>query len=145
MSDTETLRRGAEKLRGLATAATLGPWRATPYGDGPTQSWYVTGRHTLITTGLHEDLDDAELVAIEHDRTDAEYIAAVNPAAGLLLADWLDAEADAHDSGMAVSETLRDMASKAGAGEHHIQVAASTLDQALAVARALLGETEAAG
>jgi hypothetical protein len=98
MSAVETpaqmLRRAAEKMRALAGAATAGPWRATPHGRPPTQSWYVTGLHTLITTGLHEDIDDHELVAIEHDRADAQYIAAVHPGIGLLVADQWDAIAD---------------------------------------------------
>lgn len=56
------------------------------------------------------------------------------------IADWLDAEADAHQGAMAVSEAACALAENAGAGQHRVMVAASTLDQALAVARAVLGE-----
>lgn len=80
-----TLRRAAEKLRGLANAATPGPWRATSYGEGDMRSWYVTAPNTLVTTGLHED--DDELVAIENDGRDAAFIAAMHPGVALVTAE----------------------------------------------------------
>lgn len=94
-SPAVTLRRAAEKLRGLANAATPGPWRATSYGEGDMRSWYVTAPNTLVTTGLHED--DDELVAIEHDGRDAALIAAMHPGAARLLAIMWDEFAELLD------------------------------------------------
>jgi hypothetical protein len=139
----ETLRRAAEKARGLAAAATPGPWQTH-------DTHLPVGGHTA--TVLSGEGNDTELRAwlptwdhepwseVHNVWNDAAYIAALHPGVALLIADWLDAEADCHEGGMTVSQALCGMASDIGAGEYRIQVAASTLDQAVAVARALLGE-----
>lgn len=51
--------------------------------------------------------------------------------------------ADVHEAGMQASEALCVVVEAAGAGEHRVQVHASTLDQAHALTRAILGEETA--
>ena len=123
----QTLRRAAARLRGLAYAALRDIADNDYWADGcpPNGSNDDAYRH-----GVRDGLGGPG----------GELAAMFTPGAVLAAADWLDAEADAHEGGMAVSEALCDMASKAGAGEHRIQVAASTLDQALALADKILNE-----
>ena len=71
----DQLRAAATALRGLAEAATPGPWeRAWGAVRGPEQRAIAAPRHD-----------------------DAGYIAAVHPGVGRALADLLDSEADQFD------------------------------------------------
>lgn len=126
---TQTLRRAAEKLRTLANAATPGPWtlRTDDFNVA------VVGPHSSI---YHRDGSPGS-------HADALYVAALHPGVALALADWLDAEAAVHEAGMQASEALCVVVEAAGAGEHRVQVHASTLDQAHALTRAILGEETA--
>jgi hypothetical protein len=152
------LRRASTHLRALAQAASPGPWErplntrykaivTAPLPEGETGSYIdgvdrATGERERCCVVLANTWSNGKHYRKRSGR-DLEYIAAMHPGVALAVADWLDAEADAHEGVMAVSEGVCDIAVAVGAGEHRIEVAASTLDQALAVARSLLGETEA--
>lgn len=125
----ETLRRAAEMMRAAANLATAGPYVVIP-----------TGGHVEIFGRDHFWVAQAGCDETTQAHHDARYIAAMHPGVALAVAAWLQAEADAHDSGMAASNALAGYLEEAGAGEHHVQVAVSTLDQALAVARIFLRE-----
>ncbi|MGW2721387.1 hypothetical protein [Streptomyces sp. NPDC001492] len=73
----EELRTAADKLRTLAGDATPGPWRQSGIGD---YGWSVDTPDVFI----------AETEDSEKGRADADHIAAMHPAVGLALADWLD-------------------------------------------------------
>ncbi|MFE4535651.1 hypothetical protein ACFRKB_11285 [Streptomyces scopuliridis] len=77
----DELRAAAHKLRAFATTATPGPWTQTGIGD---YGWTVSSP----TAGL-VDTEDSD-----QGRADADYIAAMDPALGLPLADWLDSAAE---------------------------------------------------
>jgi hypothetical protein len=151
----ETLRRAAEHMRSRAEAATPGPWArplntrnkaivtaSLPEGE---QGAYISG--TDPTTGERERCcvvlantwSDGKHFRKRSGR-DLEFIAAMHPAVALAVADWLDAEAAAHEGGMGVSDALRDLVAEVSTSEYDVQVAVSTLKQAVAVARAYLGE-----
>lgn len=96
MSDIETLRRAAEKLRQHAKMATPGPWR--------THDTYVPAGGYTATVLVGEGNDTRPVAWVpsfsnepnEIDRQaypDAIYIAAMHPGVALLLADWLEATA----------------------------------------------------
>jgi len=129
VSNTDTLRRAAEKMRERAKAATNGPYIAT-----------VAGGHVEIHGHDHFWVATAGCDETSQAHRDAEHIAAMHPAVALAVADWLDAEAAAHEGGMGVSDTLRDLVAEVSASEYDVQVAVSTLKQAVAVATAYLGE-----
>lgn len=129
-SPTQTLRRAAEKLRGIANAATEGPWAT---GKSGMSVWVESAAGDLFVA----DTGDR---GNQFAEADAAHIAAMHPRVAVAVADWLDAEADCHEGATAVSEAACALAENAGAGQHRVMVAASTLDQALAVARAVLGE-----
>ena len=126
----DTLRRAAEKLRGLAGAATEGPWAV---GKSGMSVWVEAASRDMFVADTGDQGN-------EFAEADAAFTAAMHPGVALLLADWLDAEAGAHEGGMATSEGVCNLLAVVGAGEHTIQVAVSTLGQALAVARTILGE-----
>jgi hypothetical protein len=65
-----------------AKAATPGEWYSFCSGHG--DDWYVSSRgYGQVSTGLHSDPDGDEILMIERDRRDAEFIAANDPAAVL--------------------------------------------------------------
>lgn len=126
---SETLRRAAEKLRALAQAASEGPWGHA--SDGAFIEVYGHNRRWVADAGRSES---------KQARHDGAFIATLHPGVAVLIADWLDAEAGAHEGGMGITEAVRDLVAVVETRERDIQVAVSTLGQALAVARALLGE-----
>lgn len=146
----QTLHRAAEKLRGLAKAAIADGW------TGPTataQAWapYGSGQRRLIVGSGRRQYDPADpeawvptrYIADAEEESFATLIAAAHPGLMLLLADWLDAEARAEETGAEAVRALQDMAADAGAGGA-VVVASSTLREALAVAGAVLDEEVAA-
>lgn len=85
MTAAEELRAAAEKLRGLAAAATQGTWHVVPYQGN------ITGHEAGI--GTTPDEDDIvgtgyEGGGIEWEK-DARYVVAMQPGIGTALADWL--------------------------------------------------------
>jgi hypothetical protein len=65
-----------------AKAATPGGWYSFCSGHG--DDWYVASRgYGQVSTGLHSDPDGDEILMIERDRRDAEFIAANDPASVL--------------------------------------------------------------
>ncbi|HTJ70325.1 MAG TPA: hypothetical protein VL551_22500, partial [Actinospica sp.] len=97
----QTLRRAAEKLRAVANDAL----RDIPMNE------YWEARH-------HPDCTEDELyrAGVENGLGGPAGVlaGACTPGVMLLVADWLDAEAGAHEGGMGASETLRDMFAEAG-------------------------------
>jgi hypothetical protein len=117
----DQLRRAAATLRERAGAATPGPWQHSDANEGTMHhpGWMVTN------DAFHNPPadEDAPWLAVElHTgvEADAAYIATVDPAVGLALADWLDGISNA---------------------ERH-EVNGADLHHALAVARAILGGTQ---
>jgi hypothetical protein len=129
-SNTEIIRRAAAHMRARAEAATPGPWIAKD-----------SGRHVTIFGTQHRYVADAGVNHVDQVHRDAAHIAAMHPGVALAVADWLDAEAAAHEGGMGVSDALRDLVAEVSASEYDVQVAVSTLKQAVAVARAYLDES----
>lgn len=131
-SPAGTIRSAVELLRGRAAAARDGRWSvieirdADPFGfPARVLANWATGRGTA-TAGVA----DAR-------RKDAEFIALMQPGVAAALADWLEAELLMHQQAGV-------LASAAASGEIHIggslarvEVGMSTLDKALAVARAV--------
>lgn len=142
-SPIQTLRRAAGLLRSYANMASPGPWRThnTHVPGGGCTAGVLTGEGDNVSyvawmPSFSNDPNEIDRQAYP----DAIYVAAMHPGVALPLADWLDAEAAVHEAGMQASEALCVVVEAAGAGEHRVQVHASTLDQALAVARSILGE-----
>lgn len=140
------LHRAAGKLREIANAAMADGW------TGPTataEAWapYGNGQRRLIVGSGKRRYDPADpeawvptrYIADAEEESFATLIAAAHPGLMLLLADWLDAEARAEETGAQAAQALQDMAADAGAGGA-VVVASSTLREALAVAGAVLGE-----
>lgn len=125
----EVLRAAAVKLRQTAQPATPGPWKvdsSIPYG------------HRVGST------DDADWVAWtgEHGEDnspeDAAWIALMHPGVGSALADWLDEAAVRQDATECAAEVTWRNSDDVEAREKWI--AGMTDQQALATARAILGE-----
>lgn len=121
-----TLRRAAEKLRGLANAATGGPWG--------THSHH---RRREVHSGSDTWLADFGNDVSGQARADAEYVAALHPGVALLIADLWDVIAN-DMSGDEVVER-----GKAGIGVlvvGRIFAPRKSWTAAVAAARAFLGE-----
>lgn len=96
-SPAETLRRAAEKMRGLANAATPSPWRThdTYVHDGGYTATVLAGdgnntRPVAWAPSFSNDPNEIDRQAYP----DAIYIAAIHPGIALLIADQWDAVAD---------------------------------------------------
>lgn len=120
MNTADELRTAAARLGKLAGQATEGPWSTAWNGQqhelrSPDEAAYPIAEWTyaIVTTGPKVDEQRAEC-----DTANADYIAAMHPGVGKLLADWLDYEADLMGPG----------SERRGRTTH-----------ALAVARAILG------
>jgi hypothetical protein len=108
----ETLRRAASVLRARAEAHEGREWRWTGVGEhGYPQQVIALGNAALIAETYNGP---------DWPHPAAEWIATVDPAVGLALADWLDGISNA---------------------ERH-EVNGADLHHALAVARAILGGTQ---
>lgn len=103
-SPAALLRAAADTLRALATAA------STDERGGPTARWHFTERNSHGSGYLYAANPDGPGARLIHggssgphgrgtrpsmDARHGEYAAAVDPAVGLALADWLAAAADA--------------------------------------------------
>lgn len=127
----DELRAAAALLRERATAATPGPWHrplntrykshvSAPLPDGERGSWIdgidpTTGereRSTVVSVPIWSDGRHAR----KRGGRDLEYIALMDPALGLLLADWLDAEARGYEAATHLAEL----------NEGHIEVSVET-------------------
>lgn len=128
MHDTDTLRRAAALIRARAQAATPGPWRSEPGartlpGERPWPSDYVAA-----AGGPRRFKANSE--------ADAAHIAGWDPPVALTVADWLEAEAAAHEQAEAVGLHFL-----AETPDGEVRMRWSTLPLALALARAFPGET----
>ena len=111
MTPAQELTAAAEKLRTDAEAA----HRASP------APWHVTDEHVVRCADgmIVADRSDTEHPA---ERADLPYVAAMHPAVGLVLADWLESAARQE------AYTLAEFGHRGGGGHH-----------AFAVARQILG------
>ena len=107
----DKLRRAAEKLRALADAATPGPWSrplntrskstvTAPLPEGETGSYISginpsTGEREQCCVVMANTWSNGKHFRKRSGR-DLEYIAALHPTVALLLADWLDEEAETY-------------------------------------------------
>jgi len=115
-SPAEVLRLAASLMRERAGLASPGPWHQLCMGSegcSVINDGHLRERKHVSFSGRKEWLAD---------HADAEYIAAMNPAVALALADWLDFEA----------------VNAPGVGEVYLK--GGRVAYALAVARAYLGE-----
>jgi hypothetical protein len=80
------LHRAAEKVRGLANAATPGPWHHEPGSSGHDNEGKPWPANYVAATNVRPRFK-------VHSVADAAYIAAMDPAVGLAIADWLDEDA----------------------------------------------------
>jgi hypothetical protein len=89
MSAAAELRKAAETLRALATAATHEPW--THYPD-----MWVDGTpvHRIGSNAAGSDVGITPREDVHNGLADAAYIATMHPGVGLALADWLDRAAE---------------------------------------------------
>lgn len=113
----ETLRRAATLMRERAEGASTSPWTTLHSKRFGPQAAFSTG---LNTVQLSERF---ETEGGYRGAQNAEHIASWHPAVALAVADWLEWLADRSESG-------NDIPAMRGQG----------LEQALAVARAFLGE-----
>lgn len=130
---SDVLRRAAEKLDQLATAATSGPWRTA---DVEGILYVASARSGPVTMGIDAPvcgcLPDCDTggVAMERDeseggRADADWMAALGPQVAAPLAAWLRTTAADHDR--------RELLFLVGGG--------APAEAALAFAYAVLGES----
>lgn len=133
----DVIRRAAALMRRRAEAAAGGPWTASPV-------WSTTPAATSAVYSLAHPSGSVESEVVASGRVDtrrggirdpynAVHIAAWHPTVALAVADWLDAEADAYEQTALLAEQL-------GVGALRPQSRRPTLANALAVARAFLGE-----
>lgn len=137
----EVLRRAAALMRERAEAATPGPW--TCFGD-----------HLVWPSEKGPAANDPILAMVGPDHDDSsEHIASWHPAVALAVADWLTYVADLAESNEKVLDEHAE-ANESGDGcdcahkdcyEHgkwcHCDHARPRITEALAVARAYLGES----
>lgn len=118
-SPAEAMRLAASLLRERATAATPGPWDHMCLGS---EGCLVLRKHGTIRERGHGRVARFGQKEWQADHSDAAFVAAMNPAVALALADWLDFEA----------------VNAPGVGEVYLK--GGRVAYALAVARAYLGE-----
>ncbi len=127
MTALDDLRSAAKVLRERAEAATPGPWEHTEHGPGGS----FAGCGQVITWG--EGVEAGDIAGPSGDlfprggyspREDMAYIATVHPGVGLALAQLLDEHADSVE-------------------EDGGQVVTSSVDQAVKLARLILGRVDA--
>lgn len=120
----DTIRHAITRLRDSAADATPGPWTSLDGGD------------RLI----HEHDDGFDYVVDEpmSNAANAWYIALMNPLVAVALADWLEAELLVHEQAGALALAATSGEVHIGGHVARVEVGLSTLDKALAVARALV-------
>jgi hypothetical protein len=135
----ETLRRAAALMRERAEAATEGPWSAEAIGSegyhvfGPNGSRAPMKGRARVAACTWQDWDEV--------KADADHIASWHPAVALAVADWLDAEAKEYDRLILASGAVNILLRLSDEPvEARLSIGYHTLDQALAVATAYLGE-----
>ncbi|MFB6776534.1 hypothetical protein ACFCX0_03675 [Streptomyces sp. NPDC056352] len=125
MTDTTPaaeLRAAAEKLRSLAAEASPAPWTVNQWGN--------------VETAGYEEV--AEVWPLQSGpQVNAAYIAAMHPAVGLVLADWLDAAAKSYDALVIGAASVWRRSDEVE--ERDAWVAKQTDQYALAVARQING------
>lgn len=99
----EVIRLAAAQLRDFAGKATPGPWSHMCLGS---EGCLVLREHGTIRERGRGRVARFGQKDWQADHADAAFVAAMNPAVALPLADWLDAAAQAWDEGMEWDEAL---------------------------------------
>ena len=126
MTDMELLREAARLMRERATAATPSPWKPTDNRSIEAASGF-RGR-VVASVGAYESGWPST--------ADAQHIASWHPAVALAVAGWLASEATLHEEMIAAAVGVNVTTE----GRWRLRLDGSTLPQAVAVARAFLGE-----
>lgn len=134
----DLLRRAASLMRERARSATESPWSA-PDVFGVIRAEYGSGDDGTLVHG-----DSCGCGGGISTDTDAEHIASWHPVVALAVADWLDAEAEhiqvTAEKALSINTLLR-LADNAQEIAARISLGYETYTQALAAARAYLGES----
>ena len=117
MTPADELKAAAEKLRALAAEASSAPWNANQWGN--------------VETAGYEEVAEVWPLQAGPD-INVNYIAAMHPGVGTALADWLDAEA-------AIWDAVQTMTEEYGPKGVKVSFGISTQEEALTVARTILG------
>ena len=118
MTEVELLRRAAKQMRERAEAANTDDARR-PYGDRSVDPVRVNEWGALVDNYLGGEI--------------GEHCASWHPVVALAVADWLDAEARLHGTVGKAQDKVPD--------GWALRITSSTLREAVAVARAYLGES----
>ena len=105
MSDADTLRKAAARLRELVRRATPGPWR-----DGEHHGALVSDQPPPGGGRNYKGYYGGHLVGESLTSNDRAYIAAMNPLVGAALAELLDAAARDIDLGLGRHDAVMDVA-----------------------------------
>jgi len=97
VTPADEIRAAADRLRELAGAVTPGAWTAHLL---PPNEHHRHPAHWVKTEYAEGDTTSLEVIAdCPWRQADADYIAAMDPAVGKALADWLDDAANGDDYG----------------------------------------------
>ena len=92
MSDhADLLRRAAARIRETAQAATEGPWAI--WDDLSDHGYVTVGDAQGVLTDERPFTEECNPVAHVYAQEDADHIALWHPGVALVVADWLDCEA----------------------------------------------------
>lgn len=153
MSDADLLRRAADLLDRLSAAITPGPWHldavyTIEQGCRCLSCWETWAWGVREVDG--PEGPDQCSAAIHVGHGDAEWMATLGPQVAAPLAAWLRTEADCHDTIAAARQhvpelvaAIEENATGKPAPRRELQVAISTVDAAVQVARVILREVAA--
>lgn len=130
----DTIRHAITRLRAHATAATQGQRSLIEIRD-PGRFGFPT---RVIATWATDTGGEASTGVADARASDAAFIALMNPLVAVALADWLEAELLVHEQAGALALAATSGEVHIGGHVARVEVGLSTLDKALAVARALV-------
>ena len=137
----ETLRKAAALMRERAEAEASRDWEAVDFNDDPAGPLWGVANDAFFNPPSDDETPWLAVEVHTGHRATAEHIASWHPAVALAVADWLEAEAAEFEK-LAVQSAavnlLLEFADETFAAR--IGIGYNTLTQAIAVARAYLGE-----
>jgi len=141
MTPSDEIRSAAEKLRQIAERTSQAPWTTRwneqQYELNSSARAYPIAEWTYAIATWEPQASEQRA---ECDTADADYIAAMNPAVGRALADWLEHEATGHEAVQGLGDVTTELLNvQLERADYGAQITHSTLPQALAVARAING------
>ena len=139
------LRQAADKLDKLAASAAKGPWEAWPLAEMEKgcrcgscyEAPWAWGINQIDGQGISPD-GCAEPIHVSVENV--EWIETMGPQVAAPIAAWLRAEADCFENTPATTRALTDIADAVTGEKWGVRALLSTEEQAVAVARAILGE-----